>query len=113
MKVRPRVVVLALLIVATIGGVLAATMKTESFDLSDVKVGDFVKVDSSEHITGKLTAPKARSSADGRRVTAREDIADPDICRKFRVLGRPDVEQESSVSFCLVRPAEQAAAPAQ
>jgi serine/threonine protein kinase len=111
-KVRPRAVILALLIVATIGGVLAATLKQESFTVSNVKVGDFVKVDSDEHITGKLTAPKARSSADGRRVTAREDGADPEICRKFRVLGRPDVEAGSSISFCLVRPAEEAAAPA-
>ncbi|MEY9935388.1 serine/threonine protein kinase [Catenulispora sp. GP43] len=114
-RLRPRAVILALLVLATIGGVLFATMRTSSFDVSSVKAGDFVKVDSAGHITGTLSAAKARSSADGRRVTAREDQADPDVCKKFHALGHADVETGSSVSFCLVRPLEEAgaAAPAQ
>ena len=100
--------VLAVLVVATIAAVLYAVLKPSSFHVTSVKVGDFVKVDSSGHITGTLSAAKARSSAEGRRVTARENQVDPDVCRKFHVLGRPDVESGSSVSFCLVRPLDEA-----
>ena len=107
---RPRAVILVVLIAATIGGVLFATLRDSSFDVTTVKAGDFVKVDASGHITGKLAAAKARRSADGRRVTAREDSADPTVCEKYHVLGRPDVED--SISFCLVRPVEEAATPA-
>lgn len=98
---------------ATIGGILAATLKPSSFTVTSVKPGDFVKVDANGHITGKVAAAKARSSADGRRVTAREDSADPNVCKKFHALGHPDVEQRDSVSFCLVRPVEEGAAPPQ
>ena len=92
---------------------LVTVLHQDSFDPSGVKVGAFVKVDSSGHITGYISEAKARTSSEGRRVTAREDRADPDVCKRFRALGRPDVEQKSSASFCLVRPAEEAAAPAQ
>ena len=106
---RSRGVVLLLLIVATVGGVLFAVIRRETFDVTTVKTGDFVRVDSSGHIVGKFTESRARSSVEGRRVTARADSADPDVCKKFHALGRPDVED--SVSFCLVRPAEEAAPP--
>ena len=114
-RLRPRAVILAVLVLATIGGVLVATMRPASFNVGSVKAGDFVKVDSTGHITGIVSAAKARSSADGRRVTAREDQADPDVCKKFHALGRADVETGSSISFCLVRPLEEtgAAEPAQ
>ena len=110
---RLRAVFLVVLVGATIAAVLAMALRPSSFSVSDVKVGDFVKVDADGHITGKLSAPKARSSADGRRVTAREDRADPDICKRLHVAGHPDVEQQPAISFCLVRPAEEAAAPSQ
>jgi hypothetical protein len=112
---RRRGVLLVLLVMATIAGVAIASQRHPSdsaFTVNTVKTGDFVKVDDSGHITGKLPASKARSSADGRRVTARENQADPDICTKYRVLGHPDVETGSSVSFCLVKPLEEAADPA-
>ena len=110
---RPRAVILVLLVVATIGGVLAAKMgHAASFTVTGVKVGDFVKVDAAGHITGKTTQPKAAGSADGRRVTAREDRADPEICKRLHVAGRADVETQHAISFCLVRPAEVATAPA-
>ena len=101
--------VLVLLVMATIAGVAIASQRHPSgFTVTTVREGDFVRVDDSGHITGKLPAAKARSSADGRRVTAREDRADPDVCAKFHALGRADVETGSSVSFCLVRPLEEA-----
>lgn len=111
---RRRGVLLVLLVTATIAGVAIASQRHPSdsaFTVKTVKTGDFVKVDDSGHITGKLPAAKARSSADGRRVTARENQADPDICSKYRVLGHPDVETGSSVSFCLVKPLEEAVDP--
>ncbi|ACU72015.1 serine/threonine protein kinase [Catenulispora acidiphila DSM 44928] len=112
-RVRARAVILVLLVVATVGGVLAAKMgHAASFTVTGVKVGDFVKVDAAGHITGKTTQPKAAGSADGRRVTAREDRADPEICKRLHVAGRADVETQHAISFCLVRPAEAATAPA-
>lgn len=109
---RPRGVLLVLLVVATIAGVAIASQRhPAAFSVTTVREGDFVKVDDSGHISGRLPASKARSSADGRRVTARENQADPDVCTKNHALGRPDVETESSVSFCLVKPLEQAANP--
>lgn len=110
-KRRPRGLILLLLVAATIGGVVIARPHHGSFDVTTVKTGDFVRVDDSGHITGKLPGPKARNSADGRRVTAKKDGSDPTVCEKSHALGRPDVEH--SVSFCLVRPAEEGAAPAQ
>lgn len=111
---RPRGVLLVLLVVATIAGVAIARQRHPSdsaFTVTTIKAGDFVKVDSAGHITGKVPAAKARSSADGRRVTAREDQADPDVCTKYHALGHADVETGSSVSFCLVRPLEEATDP--
>jgi hypothetical protein len=102
------------LVLATIAGVAIASQRHPSdsaFTVTTVKTGDFVKVDSSGHITGKVSASKARSSADGRRVTAREDQADPDVCTKYHALGRADVETDPSVSFCLVKPLEEATDP--
>jgi hypothetical protein len=111
---RPRGVLLVVLVLATIAGVAIASQRHPSdsaFTVTTVKTGDFVKVDSSGHITGKVSASKARSSADGRRVTAREDQADPDVCTKYHALGRADVETDPSVSFCLVKPLEEATDP--
>ncbi|MEZ0114855.1 hypothetical protein ABH920_008890 [Catenulispora sp. EB89] len=109
---RPRGLILSLLVVATIGGIVAATLKHESFTVTDVKVGDFVKVDATGHITAKISQ-RAAANLDGRKVTAREDRADPEICKRLHAPGRADVEQPSAVSFCLVRPVEEATAPSQ
>jgi serine/threonine protein kinase len=109
---RPRGLILSLLVVVTIGGIVAATLKQSSFTVTDVKTGDFVKVDATGHITGKISQ-KAAGAADGRKVTAREDHADPAVCKRFHAPGHADVEQQSSVSFCLVRPAEEATATSQ
>ena len=108
---RPRGLILSLLVVATIGGIVAATLKQSSFTVTSVKVGDFVKIDATGHITGKTSRKAATDDADGRKVTAREDRADPTICGRFHALGHADVEQQSSVSFCLVRPAPEPAEP--
>jgi hypothetical protein len=108
-----RAVILALLVAATVGGVLFAAMRPSSFDVTTVRVGDFVKVDGAGHITGKISEPKAATTASGRRVTAREDQADPEVCKKFHVAGHPDVETKSSVSFCLVHPGAAASEPQQ
>ena len=111
-KMRPRGVLLVLLVVATIAGVAIASQRhPAAFSVTTVREGDFVKVDDSGHISGRLPASKARSNADGRRVTARENQPDPDVCTKYHALGRPDVETESSLSFCLVKPLEEAANP--
>ncbi|MEY9860941.1 serine/threonine protein kinase [Catenulispora sp. GAS73] len=109
---RPRGLILSLLVVATIGGIVAATLKHSSFTVTDVKVGDFVKVDATGHITAKISQ-KAAANLDGRKVTAREDRPDPEICKRLHAPGRADVEQQSAVSFCLVRPVEEATAPSQ
>ena len=111
-KMRPRGVLLVLLVVATIAGVAIASQRhPAAFSVTTVREGDFVKVDDSGHISGRLPASKARSNADGRRVTARENQPDPNVCTKYHALGRPDVETESSLSFCLVKPLEEAANP--
>jgi hypothetical protein len=83
------------------------------FNLTTVRVGDYVSVDNSDHITGLLTQQAALGAADARRVTARENVADPRICLKYHALGRPDVEAPSSISFCLIRTAAAAKTTAQ
>jgi hypothetical protein len=92
-----------LLVAATIGGVLFATLRhpAASYDVSGVRAGEFVKVDDNGHITGKLTERQAAKTAAGRKVTAREDQADPDVCKKFNAPGRADVESQAAISFCL------------
>jgi hypothetical protein len=78
--------------------------------VATIHPGDFVKVDQAGHITGKVSQNQAVDSANGRRVTARENQADPEVCRKYHAVGRADVETAAAISFCLVRPV---AAPAQ
>ncbi|MBS2536698.1 protein kinase [Catenulispora sp. NF23] len=109
-----RGVILAVLVAATIAGVLVAVLqRSSSFDVTSVHVGDFVRVDKADHIIGKVSQKAAADSADGRRVLAREDQRDPAICRQFHDAGHADVEVTSSVSFCLIHPNAQAAAPQQ
>ena len=93
--------VLILLVLATIGGVLLAAMRHSSFDVSTVKVGDYVKVDRSLHITAKISQSDAVGHPLARKVLARQDGVHPDICAAWHDRGLSDVETKASVSFCL------------
>ncbi|WP_194926636.1 serine/threonine-protein kinase [Catenulispora pinisilvae] len=107
-----RGVILAVLVGATIAAVLVTVLqRSSSFDVTSVHVGDFVRVDKTNHIIGKVSQKAAAENADGRRVLAREDQRDPAICGQFHYDGHSDVEAEASVSFCLIHPNAQAAAP--
>lgn len=109
-----RGVILAVLVLATIVAVLITVLHGSSaFAVSGVQVGDYVKVDKADHITGKIAQKAATDDANGRQVLAREDQRDPAICKKFHYTGHSDVEPQGSVSFCLVHPTDKAGAPQQ